>query len=55
MPLIALGLNHQTAPLTLREREEAHGYGHSHPQWVMGEKLAQDLPQLEAGLFPPAP
>lgn len=41
--------------LTLREREEAHGYGHSHPQWVMGEKFGQDLPQLEAGLFPPAP
>lgn len=37
---------------TLREREEAQGYGHSNPRWVMGERMAEDLPQLEAGLFP---
>lgn len=41
--------------LTLREREEAQGYGHSYPQWSIGDRLAADLPGLEKRLFPPVP
>lgn len=40
---------------TLREREEAQGYGHSNPQWVIGEQMLQDLPHLEQTLFPARP
>lgn len=40
------------ALLTLREREEAQGYGHSQPQWVIGERMSGDMPFIEAGLFP---
>jgi hypothetical protein len=39
----------------LQEREEAQGYGHSFPQWVIGERLQQELPQLEQTLFPVRP
>lgn len=46
---------YEQAVLTLREREEEQGYGHSDPQWVIGEKLAQDMPILERSLFPPVP
>lgn len=50
-----LRATYEQAVLTLREREEEQGYGHSDPQWVLGEKLAEDMPVLERNLFPPAP
>lgn len=43
------------AMLVLSEREEEQGYGRSNPQWVIGERLADELPSLEGSLFPPAP
>lgn len=44
-----------TAAKAIRERELAEGYEPSHPQWVLGARMAADLPQLEQTLFPPAP
>jgi hypothetical protein len=50
-----LRTSYEQALTALKEREEAQGYGHSYPQWVIGERLSQDLPQLETTLFPAQP
>lgn len=44
-----------TATAAIAEREKADGFGASHPQWVIGERLQSELPLLEKTLFPPAP
>lgn len=36
-------------------RERADGFEASHPQWVIGDRLKQELPELEKTLFPLAP
>ena len=41
--------------VAIREREKANGFEASHPQWVIGERLQAELPELEKMLFPPAP
>lgn len=51
----SLRATYEQAVLTLREREEAEGFAHSDPQWVIGNRLAEDLPAVEKTLFPPAP
>ena len=51
----SLRVTYDESLLALREREEAHGYGYSDPQWVIGDRLAGELPRLEKTLFTPSP
>jgi len=45
----------ESAVAVVGEREAAEGFEPSKPQWDIGEQIQQELPVLEATLFPPAP
>lgn len=44
---------YEQAVASIHQRERGQGFESSDPQWLLGERLAADLPLLEAALFPP--
>ncbi len=45
----------ESAKTAIAERESVEGFEPSKPQWEIGENMQEELPLLEATLFPPAP